>query len=195
MPNHTTMLVNRAIPDIIKMKHLDRNAKHVYPVNGTIKTAWRMNPNVSIAPKVLTLPRKLQERNATHVLLEKWMTRLDQAVVTIVRSVTRIPKPLQDQLIAYRAKWVLYLNQAVLNAPDVKLVRLVMLLVKHVNVVTLAFTVQVVWILPHADNAQRDFLKVYLLKHHACRVYPVNTKTIQVNRIAKNVILVNTEQT
>ena len=39
MPNHTTMLVNRAIPDIIKTKQLDRNAKHVYPANGTIKTA------------------------------------------------------------------------------------------------------------------------------------------------------------
>ena len=39
MPNHPMMLVNRAIPDIIKMNHLDRNAKHVYPANGTIKTA------------------------------------------------------------------------------------------------------------------------------------------------------------
>jgi hypothetical protein len=39
MPNHTTMLVNHAILDIIKTKQLDQNAKHVYPANGTIKTA------------------------------------------------------------------------------------------------------------------------------------------------------------
>jgi hypothetical protein len=67
---------------------------------------------------------------------------LDQVAVMIARIVTRIPKPLQDQLIAYRAKWVLYPNQAVLNVPNVKPALLVMLLVKHVKVVTLAFTVQ-----------------------------------------------------
>ena len=39
MPNHPMVLVNRAIPGIIKMNHLDRNAKHVYPANGTIKMA------------------------------------------------------------------------------------------------------------------------------------------------------------
>jgi hypothetical protein len=70
---------------------------------------------------------------------------LDQLVVMIARSVTRIPKQLlQDRVIVYRAKWVLYPNQAVLNVPNVKLVLLVMLLVKNVNVVTLAFTVQAV---------------------------------------------------
>jgi hypothetical protein len=68
---------------------------------------------------------------------------LDQAAVVIVRIVTRIPKQLlQDRVNVYRAKWVLYLNQAVPNVPNVKLVCLVVLLVKHVKVVTLAFTVQ-----------------------------------------------------
>ena len=73
------------------------------------------------------------------------MARLDQAVAMIARSATRIPRQLlQDRVIAYRAKWVLYPNEAVPNVPNVKLVCLVILLAKHVNVVTLDFTVQAV---------------------------------------------------
>jgi hypothetical protein len=71
MPNHPMKLVNRAIPDFIKMKQLDRNAKHVYPANGTIKMARRMNPTAKIAQKVPTRPARRQYRNATNVLLEK----------------------------------------------------------------------------------------------------------------------------